>query len=124
MLGQSELEIPEEQLREALVANRGKHFPAHLRKAAVAYWNGARGLGISRYRISQALGMNLTTLMRWTGNEGGSSGTTAMRPVQVVEEPVVNSTVDSSRVVVHTTSGLRIEGLDIKALAELVRYCR
>ena len=75
MLGQSELEIPEEQLRQALVENRGKHFPMHLRKAAVAYWNKAREQGISRYRISQALGMNLTTLMRWAGNASGSSGT-------------------------------------------------
>jgi hypothetical protein len=119
----AELEIPEEQLRQLLVANRGKHFPAHLRHAAVAYWKVARGRGVSRYRISQALGMNLTTLLRWVSSSECAPGTTAMRPVQVVEEPVANSVMDRSKIVVHTSSGLRIEGLDIKALAELVRYC-
>lgn len=121
MSNQSELSIPEEQLKQALLANRGRHFPPHLRRAAVAYWKDARQRGISRYRISQALGMNLTTLVRWAGNSGSPGGTAALRPVQVVEAPPM---ADASRIVVHTSSGLRIEGLDIQGLAELLKACR
>jgi hypothetical protein len=113
-----------EQLRAELAANRGKHYPAHLRKAAVAYWDNARAHGISRHRISKALGMNLTTLTRWCPETAASSATGAMLPVEVVEQVTPNSCVEVSRIVVHTSSGLRIEGLDIKALVELVRSSR
>lgn len=113
-----------EQLRGELAANCGKHYPAHLRKAAVAYWENARARGISRHRISRDLGMNLTTLTRWCPETGATSAIGAMVPVEVVEQVPSESYVEVPRIVVHTSSGLRIEGLDIKALAELVRSSR
>jgi transposase len=102
----------------------GKPFPTELRKAVVAY--AAQGLveGESIDASARALGISAMSIKRWTkrlGQHRLACGA-EMRRVEIVAEHQQRPPVDaSSEIVVHTPHGLRIEGLSLAAVAQLVR---
>lgn len=133
MAEQSDLFVWAQQLRESLNRYRGTQYPEDLHKQVVAYWNEAKCQGVSTQGVLKALGINLTSLKRWRRaalRAKQSSGVRpveivpCIRPVEVVSEPCQQASPAAQRPIVYTSSGLRIEGLDIKSLAELIRSCR
>ena len=133
MAERSDLFVWAEQLREQLKQHRGRPYPQDLHSQVVACWNEAKRLGVSGQGISEALGINLTSLKRWRRaaiNAAQSSGVRPLelvpriRPVEVVSEPCQQPCPAAQRPVVFASCGLRIEGLDIQGLAELLKACR
>lgn len=105
-----------EEIRTALVrtgGNSGRSYPEAARMAALdwAERQGRKGMGL--VPLASELGISPSTLRKWQQQRREPSSTFC--PVQVVEP-------SSSRgLVVHAPGGLRIEGLSIPELAELVR---
>jgi hypothetical protein len=64
--------------------------------------------------VASELGVGSGTLLRWAAEPAEGNGP-AFVPVTVEAAPT------AAGVVVHTAHGLRIEGLDVAALAELLR---
>ena len=104
-------------LRSALaVAERsgvGRAYPIALRRAAAAHGISARDRGAPLTVVAAALGLPPITLQRWIQREGASMFRSA-----VVVEPAAPP---SSPLVVHGPRGLRVEGLDVAGVAELLR---
>lgn len=71
--------------------------------------------GVSLWKTGRSLGLKETTLQRWLQAGSTESG---LRRVVVEPEPV--GSIGSSRLVVFA-GPLRIEGLDVAGLAQLVR---
>lgn len=108
-----------EQLRNEIgerASNRGR-LPRVVRERAKAFVKTRAGAGFSSAMIAAELGLSVKTIERWRVAE--SAG--ALVPVRVVAARPAPTRID--RVVVVTTGGLRIEGLDIDALCTLVSRC-
>ena len=109
------METTREDLQKALSTlgprGRGKPYPKELLERLVGYTVAKRREGLSIEAIGEELGIGWRTLARWLGARATARG---FRRVEVVEGR-------RSAIVVHGPSGLRIEGLDIEAVAELVR---
>jgi len=73
-----------------------------------------RERGESWDRVADALGVSCETLRRWWHESRGDRGTRLV-PVQVAHTSAGNVGV------VVTPSGMRVEGLDVAAMAELLR---
>ncbi len=99
----------------------GNPYPKELRERIIEYCRVRRKQGGSIPKISVELGIGIPTLRNWT-----SSKTTApvkmtsagFERLEVIDAPT-NST--TKQFVVRGPGGLCIEGLDIDALAELIR---
>ena len=109
------METTREDLQKALSEigprGRGKPYPKGLLEQLVGYTVAKRREGLSIEAIGEDLGMSWRTLARWLGARTTARG---FRRVEVVE-------ARRASLVVHGPSGLRIEGLDIEGIAELVR---
>jgi hypothetical protein len=88
---------------------RGNAYPKKLRAEIVEYARSRRGAAIPIEAIGAELGMPWRTIRRWTPPVRGKR----FRPIEIVET--------RREFVVHGPHGLRIEGLDIDGVAELVR---
>ncbi len=106
-------------LRSALaVAVRhgvGRAYPAPLRRAAVAFASAARSRGETVTSIAVTLGLPAITLQRWLRRDRESPFRAA-----IIVEPTP-AFPPSSPVVVHAPGGIRVEGLDVAGVAELLR---
>ena len=106
-------------LRSALaVADRnavGRAYPEPLRRAAVAFATAARRRGETIASIAATLGLPAITLQRWLRREQESPFRAA-----IIVEPATPFPAGSP-IVVHAPGGVRIEGLDVAGLAELLR---
>jgi len=91
-------------------ASRGRPVPETLRREAVSCWRELREQGRSAGAAAVRLGFAVQTLERWSGQERR-----LLRAVVIEGEP------KQSQWVVHGPCGLRIEGLDMAGLAELLR---
>jgi hypothetical protein len=92
----------------------GRPYPGSLRAAALEYRREREGEGASLVEVAAELGMNIATLVRWSRREPRSD--TRFRAIEIVGEPV-RRTVEA---VVHGPRGLRIEGLTVREIAELI----
>jgi transposase len=104
--------------RERVAAFRGARrrcrYPNGLRQEALAFVDTARRGGMSFGDAAAALGVDRSVLSSWrTGPRAP-----AMRAVEVVAAPVAPS---GASIVVHGPGGIRVEGLDLAALAALMR---
>lgn len=86
---------------------QGRRYVARERARAVEYARGRLGDGAPLKGIARELGISVSTLERW------------MRVCAFV--PVEVPTAPTRAFVVHGPAGLRIEGLALADLAELVR---
>lgn len=89
----------------------GRRYPAELRDAVLEHARSAKELGKSDAALASELGMSLGTLQYWraTGRRG------KLVPITVVEAPApaAGLVVECGR--------LRVHGLDLDGVAELLR---
>lgn len=97
--------------------SRGNPHPAQLRARIVAYVEHRCASGVSRRAACAELGVAEATLVRWTKPEcRKSSRTTGFLPVVVSEPASAPAGLE-----VRGPCGLRIAGLSLEELAELLR---
>lgn len=101
-------------LRTAIQRHREKHHPKalryspELRKAVAELVRSQRSAGVSYEALVRTLGLPINTLRRWSERERAGR----LASVEVKAEP--------SHAVLVTRSGIRVEGLTIADLAELL----
>lgn len=113
--------------REAAArANQGRdrtgwRYPPSLRRLAVEYCHSRREHRRPFREIAEALGVSTVTLGRWL-EKARDDSVPRLREV-VIEEttPVPTSASLEAQLAVVTPSGLRIEGLDLNGVIELMR---
>jgi transposase len=115
-------------LRERLATverkGAGKPFPTELRQAVVAYAAQGFAEGESIDATARALGISAMSIKRWTarlGQHRPACGAEMRRVEIVTEHQQSKAMAAASEIVVHTPHGLRIEGLSLAAVAQLVR---
>jgi len=89
---------------------RGVPYPKELRGQIVEYTRARRDAGVTLETIGKETGVPWKTLSRWSG---ASRRPKAFRRVEVVSPAAV--------LTVHGPHGVRIEGLDLDGLAQLLR---
>jgi hypothetical protein len=90
---------------------RGRYAKA-LREAVVAHATEQRRQGVARERVAAELGMSIATLSYWCTPPKRKS---VLSPVTIVSEP------QPAREIVVAYGSLRVHGLDVGQVAELVR---
>ena len=113
------MEKVREELRQALSVlgprGRGKPYPRGLMGNLLSYTVARRRQGAKLVEVATELGMQNQPLSRWLGEKRAAK---RFDRVEVVAGPAVSI---ASPILVHGSRGLRIEGLDMAAVAELVR---
>ena len=109
MQKQSELRRAVERVQSG---GRGKRFPKPLRSKLIAYIRVRRQAGATLKTIASEIGIGFKTISRWLLEEHKGP---AFRRVQVVEQQ------PKRRLTVHGPCGLRVEGMALEQLAELLR---
>ena len=112
------MEDTREELRTALSKlgemGRGKRYPRALLEKMLSYTVARRRQGATLLAVGGELGMNWKTLARWVGERKAGPRFERVR----VAAPLAAA---PCAVIVHGPRGLRIEGLDVDGVAELVR---
>jgi len=93
---------------------RGRAYPKGLLEKLLSYTVARRRQGASIIEVASEVGMNFRTLARWLGERKSAR----FGRVKVVAAPAASV---APIIVVHGPRGLRIEGLDVAGVAELVR---
>ena len=110
-----------EELRVELSAlgprGRGRAYPKGLLEKLLSYTVARRRQGASIVEVASEVGINFRTLARWLG----ARKTGRFGRIEVVAAPVATTPAVAATLIVHGPRGLRIEGLDLIAVAELVR---
>jgi hypothetical protein len=106
------------KLRREIGRRESSHRPLHreLRTRCQAYASRRASEGASQTLIAEELGLSAMSIQRWLRAKALPS-VTAMFPVHVRAPAPLQST---SRAVVTTPRGLRIEGLDLDAICTLI----
>ncbi len=92
---------------------RGKRYPRVLLEKLLSYTVARRRQGATLLAVGGELGMNWKTLARWVGERKSAP---RFERVQVAAAPAATQTL-----IVHGPRGLRIEGIDVGGVAELLR---
>jgi len=100
--------------RRAGPRGAGRRYPAGLRRRGAEHFQGRRAEGRSVKAIARELGVRRQTLLAWAAEPAGDAGP-AFVPVSVVAE------THAKGIVLHAPGGLRVEGLDVPALVEVLR---
>jgi hypothetical protein len=99
----------------------GRRYPVALRNRIVGYCHARRKHRVSMAKICLELGIGVPTLRLWTSSKRereASVGSAGFERLEIVNAPTCSP---NERFVVRGPGGLCIEGLDIGALAELIR---
>jgi transposase len=111
------MESVREELKQELSKlgprGRGRAYPRGLLEKLLSYTVARRRQGATILEVASELGMSFRTLGRWLGERKATAG---FERVRVVAAPRAAAVI-----VVHGPRGLRVEGLDLAAVAELVR---
>jgi transposase-like protein len=99
------------ELAKAQAGGRGR-YPAVLREAVLDYASRAKRQGKSHAKVAAELGMSVQTLQYWRANAHRRPGLT---PVTIVAERV------PERELVIECGPLRVRGLDLASVAELLK---
>ena len=94
---------------------RGRAYPKGLLEKLLSYTVARRRQGASIIEVASEVGINFRTLARWLGERK----TSRFGRVEVLTS--TTAAAATTTVVVHGPRGLRIEGLDLAGVAELVR---
>ncbi|MRG98186.1 hypothetical protein [Polyangium spumosum] len=89
-----------------------------MRRSAIEYFWSRREEGATIAEIGPELGLHWRTLYGWARGNASPEPTAGFSPVEIIEAR--SADVGGPYVVVHR-SGVRIEGLDLDALVELLR---
>ena len=106
-----------ERHRGRLAHQKRVRYPAEIRRAAGAYYKQQVDSGRKRHDVARDLGVHANTLDCWRGKPRDNAPVAAFREVVVK----ASKRTETATVVVHCPGGLRVEGLGIAELAELVR---
>lgn len=115
------MEDAREELRTALSKlgemGRGKRYPRALLEKILSYTVARRRQGATLLAVGGELGMNWKTLARWLGERKAArfERVEVSAPTPAVTAPM------PLPIVVYGPRGLRIEGLDVSGVAELLR---
>lgn len=113
-----------EGFREAItqLGPRGRTtpYPRNLREEAVGYAQERRAQGATWRSIAQELGLGVDSLTHWARGSRGSKKEAAFRQVKLKPSEGPAKT-GGTVLVVHGPGGVRVEGLDVPGLAELLR---
>lgn len=109
-----------ERLRGALAtaerAGAGRPYPETLRAAAIDYRREREREGAALSEVAGELGVSAISLERWSRRRRERE--TSFRAIELVGEPVRRAS--ASAAVVHGPRGLRVEGLTVSEIAELL----
>jgi hypothetical protein len=94
---------------------RGRTYPKGLMGKLLSYTVARRRQGAKLVEVAAELGMKSHTLARWLGEKRSSASFERVEVVAPVAPPVAR------KVIVHGPHRLRIEGLEVADVAELVR---
>ena len=110
------------ELREALAQARqqepSRRYPEPLRRAAAEYRQERAREGVGLHRAAKELGVSIMALLKWSRKLTGD--TAKFHAIEIVPEPRRNDGKTSKSVVVHGPRGLRVEGLSVAEIAELM----
>lgn len=115
-----------EDMREELKAEvaklgprgRGRPYPKGLLEKVLSYTVARRRQGAKLIEVAAELGLHKQVLSRWLGEKRAAK---RFDRVEVVAASTAVAASAASTIVVHGARGLRIEGLELAAVAELVR---
>ena len=96
-------------------------YPGFLRAEAMEYFEARRAAGASTYAVAKELGLGVDTLRRWSRPRAPLEAVVSTRSFAPVEVIAGSARPVESRSVVYGPCGLRIEGLDMEEVAELIR---
>ncbi len=96
---------------------RGRAYPKGLLEKLLSYTVAGRRQGASIVEVAAEVGINFRTLARWLGARKAGR----FERVEVVAASAASAAAAAPTIVVHGPRGLRIDGLDLAAVAELVR---
>ncbi len=102
-----------EAVKRAGRRGAGRRYPVELRRQGAAYLVARRAAGGTVSAVLRELGVRRGMLAGWA-KPAGAAARPRFVPVTVVEGP-------GGRVVVHGPHGVRVEGLDVAGVAELLR---
>jgi hypothetical protein len=91
----------------------GRRYPEELRRRGAAYLRARQAAGAPLSAILRELGVRRETLAGWAAPAAGKTRPRFV-PVTVMEAP-------AGRIVVHGPGGVRVEGLDLAGVADLLR---
>jgi hypothetical protein len=97
----------------------GQRYPEGFRGEVLDYLAAQRERGIGLPATARELGLREKTMWRWLAQGRAEAGPAEFREVEVVE--CAPPAAVPLRPVLHAPGGLRVEGLDITSLAELLR---
>jgi hypothetical protein len=89
----------------------GRRYPADVRRRGAAYLRARQAAGAPLSAVVRELGVRRETLVSWAAP---LEPTPRFVPVAVIDAP-------AGPIVVHGPGGVRIEGLDLATLADLLR---
>ena len=95
---------------------RGHPYPKSLTAQVVEYARAQRAAGVPIEKIGEELGLPWRTIRRWLSIVRSSD----FRAVEIVER-VAPTAPPRAAVVVLAPHGVRVEGLDLDGIAELLR---
>jgi hypothetical protein len=96
----------------------GKRFPEAIRREVLTYLTAQRERGIGLPPTARELGLREKTIENWLAQARAMAVPAQFHGVELVDrapEPAPR------RLVLHAPRGLRVEGLDVVSLAELLR---
>ncbi|MDC3984504.1 hypothetical protein [Polyangium jinanense] len=98
---------------------RGRAYPEQVRRRAIEYFWSRRDEGATIAEIGPEIGLHWRTLYGWAkGAAPPELPAAGFSPVEIIDVPATRA---GGPFVVQHRSGLRVEGLDLDALAELLR---
>lgn len=100
-------------LRRLPRRGRGRAYPESLRHQITTYLHARRAEGVAAKEAARELGISLWTVLRWTR--------AAPQAHAFERVTIVDASQPRGAIVVYGPSGLRVEGLDLAGVAELLR---
>ena len=94
---------------------RGRTYPKGLMGKLLSYTVARRRQGAKLVEVAAELGMKSHTLSRWLGEKRPSASFERVEVVATAAPPAAR------KLIVHGPRGLRVEGLELADVAELVR---
>ena len=106
----------QQELSKLSPRGRGRAYPKGLMAKVLSYTVARRRQGAKLVEVAAELGMKSYTLARWLGEKKPSA---SFERVQVVA-PAAPAAAERG-LIVHGPHGLRVEGLELADVAELMR---
>lgn len=103
-------------IRALGVRGKGRRYPEAVKRDVLAYLAERRKVGRGLATTSAELGIPERSIKIWSSAPRPSS-TPTFTTMQIADAPEVLPT----RIVVHVPGGVRVEGLDVASLADLLR---